>query len=46
VLVTTSFRVELDVLEQFRAKAKTNYRSPSWEIRRLMNEYLNGKEDA
>lgn len=40
-LVTTSFRVETDLLDEFRAKARKNFRSPSWEIRRLMTEYIN-----
>jgi predicted transcriptional regulator len=44
--VTTSFRVEPDLLEQFKAKAERNFRSPSWEIRRLMSEYVNAEEEA
>jgi hypothetical protein len=43
-LVTTSFRVETDLLDEFRTKARKNFRSPSWEIRRLMTEYI--KEEA
>ena len=45
-LVTTSFRVEVDLLEEFRTKAKKNFRSPSWEIRRLMTEYVKAEEEA
>jgi predicted transcriptional regulator len=38
--VTTSFRVEPDLLDEFRALALRNFRSPSWEFRRLMTEYI------
>jgi hypothetical protein len=40
VRVTTSFRVEPELLAQFRALARRNFRSPSWEFRRLMTAYI------
>lgn len=46
VTVTTSFRVEPDLLNEFRALARRNFRSPSWEFRRLMTEYINEEEKA
>lgn len=40
LLVTTTFRVEPELLERFKAQAKKDYRSMSAELRRLMSEHL------
>lgn len=45
-LITTSLRVERDLLDQFQARAKQNYRSGSAEMRRLMAEYVAAAENG
>jgi hypothetical protein len=40
VLVTTSLRVERELLDDFQRHAQRNYRTGSAELRRLMAEYV------
>lgn len=45
-LITTSLRVERDLLAQFQGHAAKNYRTGSQELRRLMAEYVKAAEQG